>query len=891
MQNSKDTRTNWHVAAVADVFDTLQARDSGLTSAEAAERLNSYGPNELPRKPPPAWWQILIRQFLSPLIYVLLFAAVLSILVGDVTDAFFIAFVLLLNAGIGGYQEWRAEQSTRALQQLLRIQASVLRDEEVHEVDAGELVPGDIVWLESGNRVPADIRLLSSVGLEIDESLLTGESLAVTKDPAWKGEAGAPLGDRHNMAFAGAIVVRGRGKGIVVATGTATSVGQLALDVISTTGGTAPLLVRMERFSHIVAVVVLVASVLIGAIGVFGWRLGVQEMLFFGIALAVSAIPEGLPAALTVALAVASTRMARRRVIVRRLAAVEGLGSCTLIASDKTGTLTQNELTVRQIALPSGERLDVTGEGFAPNGQVLRQGEALEMEVLPELEALTRAAILCNEGDLHLRDETWVWHGDATDLALLSMGVKLGAHRLTILEKYPQVNQIPYEPEQQYAATYHRDHGGVRVFVKGAPERILGMCADQPTEVLATAERMAAEGLRVLAFAEGEATVDHDPSVTPAEPEKLRFLGLAGMIDPLRSGVRDAVQACHSAGIGVCMITGDHPVTAFAISRDLGLANQPDQVVTGRMLDGKDEAHLQSVLQTARVFARVTPRQKLELVNAARKTGHFVAVTGDGVNDAPALRAANIGVAMGKAGTDVARDASDIVLSDDNFASIVAGVEEGRVAYDNVRKVIYLLISCGAAELLALGAAVVMGMPMPLLPVQILWVNVVTNGIQGVALAFEPNEGDVLSRKPRDPGEPIFNRLMVERTVLSAVYMAVVMLGSFSWMLQNGWSEDSARNILLLMLVLFENFHIGNSRSETKSAFAISPLRSRLLLAGTAFALAIHVVAMYTELGQNILKTEAVDLQTWLVLLGVTSSIVAVMELHKLYWAWRSRRA
>jgi magnesium-transporting ATPase (P-type) len=470
------------------------------------------------------------------------------------------------------------------------------------------------------------------------------------------------------------------------------------------------------------------------------------------------------------------------------------------------------------------------------------------------------------------------------------MGVKLGAHRPTILETLPQIHQIPYEPEQQYAATYHRDHGAVRVFVKGAPERVLGMCVEPPAAPLATAEQMAGDGLRVLAFAEGEASAEPDPSATPAEPANLRFLGLAGMIDPLRGGVREAVQACHRAGIDVCMITGDHPVTALAISRDLGLASQPEQVVTGRMLDGRDEAYLRKLLQTARVFARVTPRQKLELVNAARKNGHFVAVTGDGVNDAPALRAANIGVAMGKAGTDVARDASDIVLSDDNFASIVAGIEEGRVAYDNVRKVIYLLISCGAAELLALGAAVVMGMPMPLLPVQILWVNLVTNGIQGVALAFEPNEGDVLSRRPRDPEEPVFNRLMVERTLLSAVFMATVMVSAFSWMLRNGWPIDSARNILLLMLVLFENFHIGNSRSETKSAFLISPLRSRLLLAGTACALAVHGAAMYTGFGRSIIKTEAVDLTTWLVLLAATSSIVAVMELHKLSWAWRSRR-
>lgn len=885
MEAVKPARTDWHLLPLPEVLARLGSSEAGLPGAEAAARLRTGGPNELPRQPAPGSGHILLRQFLSPLIYVLLLAAGLSILAGDVSDAAFIAVVLAINAGIGGYQEWRAEQSTRALQQLLRIRASVLRGGEVQDVDSGVIVPGDVVWLESGNRVPADVRLLSETGLEIDESLLTGESAAVRKSAGWA--AAGPLVDRRNMAYAGSTVVRGRGKGVTVATGTATAVGQLALDVLGAAGGKAPLLVRMERFSHLVALVVLVASLVIGAVGVLGWRLGVREMLFFGIALAVAAIPEGLPAALTVALSVASTRMAHRRVIIRRLAAVEGLGSCTLIASDKTGTLTQNELTVRQIVLPAGERVTVTGEGFAPNGHVLLGGETLTRPEDPALAGLVRAAVLCNEGDLRLRDGAWVWRGDATDLALLSLGVKLGVIRPALLEEYPQINQIPYEPERQFAATYHRAAGGVRVLVKGAPERVLAMCAGPVAAALEAAGRMAAEGLRVLALAEGEPAPGHVHAIAPPEPGQLRFLGLIGMIDPLRSGVPAAIEACRRAGITVCMVTGDHPVTALAIARDLGLASGPEQVVTGSELDGLPEAALGELLDRVRVFARVTPHQKLMLVNAARRSGHFVAVTGDGVNDAPALRAANIGVAMGKGGTDVARDAADIVLSDDNFASIVAGIEEGRVAYDNVRKVIYLLISCGAAELLALGSAVLIGMPMPLLPVQILWVNLVTNGMQGVALAFEANEGEVLDRKPRDPAEPIFNRLMMERTVVSAVFLAAVLLAAFAWMLRNGWPEPGARNLLLLLFVLFANFHVGNCRSETRSAFAIPPWRSRLLLAGVGGALAVHAIALYAPLGHSILKTEAVSVTEWLVLIAVSSTIVAVMELHKLIWRWR----
>jgi magnesium-transporting ATPase (P-type) len=625
-------------------------------------------------------------------------------------------------------------------------------------------------------------------------------------------------------------------------------------------------------------------------------------MFLFGVALAVSAIPEGLPVALTVALAIATTRMARRGVIVRRLAAVEGLGSCTLIASDKTGTLTCNELTVREVRLPDGTRFEVTGEGFVPRGEVRLDGKAASGDH-GELAALARAAVLCNEGDLHQCEGTWVWRGDPTDLALLSLGHKLGWVREVALGRHPQVNEIPFEPERRFAATYHRADDAVRIFVKGAPERVLTMCAwpehgDRGPEVQALAESMAEQGFRVLALAEGTAPADLDPEQIPAEPSGLTFLGLVGMIDPLRPGVREAVAACHEAGITVCMITGDHPVTALAIARDLGFASRPDQVVTGRELESQSPDEIQQTVQKVRVFARTTPRQKLQLVEAARQAGHFVAVTGDGVNDAPALRAANIGVAMGRSGTDVAREAAELVITDDNFATIVSGVEEGRVAYDNVRKVIYLLVSTGAAEVILLTLAVATGWPdtdagfavLPLLPVQLLWLNLVTNGIQDVALAFEPNEGDVLRRKPRPPHERIFNRLMIERTVVAAVVMAAVGFAAFCWMIEvAGMSEDSARNALLLLMVLFENIHIGNCRSETRSAFFLSPLRSPILLGGAIIAFLVHVAAMHWPLTQRLLKTEPVSLTTWAALLALALTIFVAMEVHKGIWSLRQR--
>jgi P-type Ca2+ transporter type 2C len=895
----------WHARDLSRLWQDLDSRDDGLSSAEAAERLAKHGPNQLPHQPPPTWWEILLRQFQNPLIYVLVAAAGVAMLAGDFKDAGFIAVVLAINAVIGGYQEWRAEQSSRALQKLLHVRAAVMRDGEVREVDAEELVPGDVVWLESGNRVPADLRLISAQGLEVDESLLTGESFAVMKDADWRGKESTPVADRLNLGYAASIVIRGRAKGLVVATGTHTVVGQLAVDVMSAGGGKAPLIERMERFSHVIAYAVLVAVAAVSVYGIVVRGYSVQEMFLFGVALAVSAIPEGLPAALTVALAIATSRMARRGVIVRRLAAVEGLGSCTMIASDKTGTLTCNELTVRDVRLPDGLDLEVRGEGFAPEGEVLVDGNAVQAAGQPALEALVRVAVLCNEGDLHRRDGEWVWRGDPTDVALLSFGRKVGVQREPLLDRHPQVNEIPFEPEHQFAATFHTVDNGVRAFVKGAPERVLNMCdlagrESQRGDFLQMAESMAAQGYRVLGLADGPAPGDLTRDKSPPEPGGLEFRGFVGMIDPLRPGVREAVEQCHDAGITVCMVTGDHPVTALAISRDLGLADDASQVISGSELSQKSPEELREAIRHCRVFARVAPRQKLELVEAARAGGHYVAVTGDGVNDAPALRAANIGVAMGKAGTDVAREAAELVISDDNFATIVSGVEEGRVAYDNVRKVIYLLVSAGAAEILLIATAFAAGsmLPLPFLPVQLLWLNLVTNGIQGIALAFEPGEEGILKRKPRSPAEPIFNRLMIERTLVAAIVMAIVGTLTFWWYAPDPALLDtdraqydalaaSASNILLLLMVLFENVHIGNCRSETRSALFHSPLRSPFLMAGALGALGVHVLGMYVPFLQSILRTEPVSLETWGLMLLLALTVFVAIEIHK--WTWKLR--
>lgn len=889
---SSDTES-WYSQRRSQIYDTLATDSDGLSTEEATSRLSEHGPNRLPKAKPVTVWQIFLRQFKNPLIYILAIAAIVSFAIGEGTDAGFIAAVLVVNALVGGSQEWRAERSSQALQQLIRTRATVIRDGETRDVDGEEVVPGDVVLLESGYRVPADVRLVSTHGLEIDESALTGESAPVLKDENWEGDVRTPLGDRRNMAHAGTVVNRGRGRGVVVETGAGTVVGRLAEDVTSVEGGKPPLVTRMERFTRVVGLVVLVAAAVTALLGIFIQQYDAVEMFLFAVALAVSAIPEGLPVGITVALGVASRRMAKVGVIVRRLVAVEGLGSCTMIASDKTGTLTANELTVKQVQLPDGSTFEVTGEGYTPEGSVLQDGHPPEPDSADELSRLGRASVLCNEGQLSRRGEEWTWRGDPTDIALLAFGQKLGWTRQTALGAHPQTDEIPFEPEQRYAATFHRTDDETQVFVKGAPERVLEMCTAasegefSQQALQQQANEMAHDGYRVLAVADGSLEPDAGAGHPPSVPTELTFLGFIGLMDPLRSGVAAAIVSAQQAGISVTMITGDHPETALAIARDIGLAKSPTEVTTGAELVDASRAQLEKILETTRVFARVSPEQKLKIVEAARNMGQYVAVTGDGVNDAPALRQANIGIAMGKMGTDVARDAADLVISDDNFATIVAGIEQGRIAFDNIRKVIYLLISTGAGEVVLVLMSLGAGLPLPLVPVQILWLNLVTNGVQDVALAFEPKEGDVLNRPPRSPDERIFNRIMVERVLVAALVIGVIGFGAFVWLLDQGLSEAAARNHLLLLIVLFEIVNIGNARSETTSLFRLSPLQSPILLTGTIGAFLIHLGAMYFPPAQAVLGTAPVGPEQWLVLGAIALTIAAAIELHKLSWKAR----
>jgi len=880
-----------HFGPAREVLAHLETTADGLEHADAAERLKQHGPNTLPSTKPPGITQVFLRQFKSPLIYVLVTAALVSVLIQEWSDALFIGAVLLLNAIIGTAQEYSAQRAAAALQALTTTTTRVLRGGDTHELDAEALVPGDIVLLESGDRVPADVRLLACHDLQVDESLLTGESIAVQKDVDARSVADSAVADRTNMTFAGTLVNRGRASGVVVATALETELGRIASDVLGKPAAKAPLLVRMEKFTHWVALLVGCAALLMAAVAL-ARGMPLNEIFLLAVALAVSVIPEGLPVALTVALAISMRRMARRKVIVRKLMAVEALGSCTFIVTDKTGTLTVNQLTGRRILFSDGEPWEVTGASEEPVGEInAPQGEASDAKKERVYE-LCRASVLVNEGTLAHRDGGWARHGDAVDVALLVMAHKAGIVQAELRNRMPEIATLPFESEHLYAASLNDVDGVQRAFVKGALERLLPMCSTMatrdgavPLDVHSLEERahgLASQGYRVIALAAGDIELPAQDAFSGEHLSGLTLLGLVGMIDPLRPETKAAVAACSDAGIRVAMVTGDHPATALAIARELQLAESMDDVVTGPILRrATDDVALGRLTEHARVFARVEPRQKLDIVRSLQRHGHFVAVSGDGANDAPALRAAEVGVAMGRTGTDVAREASELIIADDHFASIVAGVEEGRVAYANVRKVIFLLISTGASELVLFTLALVAGLPLPLLAVQLLWLNLVTNGIQDVALAFEPAEGHELSRPPRPPREAIFNRLMLERVVISSLVIGTVTFLLFRLLLERGVPVEEARNGVLMLMVLFENIHVFNCRSESRSTFRHNLLQNPVLLFGTLAAQSIHVAAMYTPWLRDVLRMQPVTLVHWLELLLLSLSVLVVMEVHK----------
>lgn len=885
---------HWQAFDKTKIFNELKTSDNGLTQKEASKRLAFYGQNKLPESKRVTLMQIILHQLLNPLIFILVAAAIASVTIGEEKDAVFIFLVILINSALGTFQEYNAEKSASSLQQLMKIKARVKRDGIEKEVDSEELVPGDIVWLESGIKVPADMRLLEVSGLEIDESFLTGESIAAKKQTGLL-EENIGVAERTNMAFAGATVMKGRGMGVVVCTGIDTQVGIISQNVAESASAKPPLMQRMEKFIKQISFFIIALSVIL-AIILRSQGMDITAIFFFVVALAVSAIPEGLPVALTVALSIATKRMAKRNVIVRKLTSVESLGSCTVIASDKTGTLTVNEQTAKVIILPDRSEYDITGEGYNGKGKINGTDKGVNhSSENTEISKLLHIACFANEGSLTEENGKWKYHGDAMDVALLGLCYKGGKNPEKWKKEKKVVAQIPYESERKFSASFYETDHSIKIDAKGAVETILGFCDsmsinNQVTEIdktaiAAEAERLAKDGYRVLAFASGEC-LDFVKKETYEDKDipSLVFYGLVGFIDPLRPEAKKSIAECKTAGIKVIMITGDHPETAGTIARQLGIADENTKVITGQMLaesGAPDSPAFEDLVSSTTVFARVAPTQKLEIVDVLIREGEFVAVTGDGVNDAPALKRANIGVAMGS-GTDVAKEVGSMIVLDDNFSSIVSGVEEGRFAYDNVRKVIYLLISTGAAEIILFLASIFAGLPLPLLAVQLLWLNLVTNGIQDVALAFEGGEPDAMKRPPRKPSEKIFNSQMISQTIVSGATMGLIVFGL--WFYLNKYTEMDevhARDLILLLMVFMQNFHVFNCRSERVSAFRVPIKRNIILVFGVIAAQAIHILSMQIPLMQNILRIEPIHLNEWIYILLLAIPMLLVMEIFK----------
>ncbi|HEU0017629.1 MAG TPA: HAD-IC family P-type ATPase, partial [Methyloceanibacter sp.] len=868
----------------------MQTTMEGLPAGEAKARKERIGPNRLPAAAKQSEILRFLRQFHNLLIYALLCAAVLAASIGHYTDAAVILAVVVVNAIIGYLQEGRAERALEAIRAMIDTRSTVMRDGRRMVIPAEDIVPGDLVLLEPGDRVPADLRLMRARNLRIDEAALTGESVPVEKGIV-PTPAEIPLGDRSSMAFSGTFVAAGTGSGIAVATGAATELGRISELAGSVKTLTTPLLRQMAGLAQKLTIITLgvCAAVFAFAILVRGYPWPEAFMVIIGIA--VAAIPEGLPAVMTIALAIGVQRMAERHAIVRRLPAVETLGSVSVICSDKTGTLTRNEMTVRTV-ITRDKAIEVSGVGYRPAGDFEAKGRLVDPADEPALHEATRAAILCNDAELREARGAWLVHGDPMEGALLSLGIKAGHDADTLRKQFPRTDEIPFDTQHQFMATLHHTHAdGVFAFVKGAPERILSMCGSErgPSGDKALdeafwrsrTETVASQGQRVLALAVKAMPADRR-DLTFADLEGgFTMLALLGLIDPPREEARKAVEDCRSAGIKVKMSTGDHAATATAIARLLKLDDDP-KVITGEALDPLDDAQLRSVAREVTVFARTSPIHKLRLVTALQADGAVIAMTGDGVNDAPALKRADIGVAMGLRGTEAAKEAAELVLADDNFASIVAAVREGRTVYDNLRKVIALTLPTNAGEASAIVAAIAFGLTLPMTAVQILWVNMVTTVALDLTLAFEPAEPGTMQRPPRSPKEPLLSGFLLWRVVFVSMLFVAGAFGVFFYALGEGHSLEVARTMVVNTVVVMEIFYLFSIRYvHGPSITWRGVFGTPAVLIGVALVVAMQFAFTYVPMMQSIFGTAPIGLYDGLLIVGVGVVLLLLVEIEK----------
>lgn len=885
---------NWYQFGVKEVLQKLETSENGLSDAEAKQRTAQYGPNKLTEEKKISKLKILLNQFTSPLIYILIIAAAVTGFLGEYIDTGVILIVVMLNTIIGFIQEYKAEESVRSLKKMVVLKARVLRDGKEKEIKSEELVPGDIVLLSSGSRVPADIRIFKVIELKIDEAMLTGESIPSEKTVHPIKEKNLTPGDQKNMAFMGTIIVTGRAKGIVVETAGRTILGQIAQEVKEISLTNSPLQEKMVKFAKFIGVIVFFSAMAIFMLGILK-GLKASDMLMTAVATAVAAIPEGLPIVVTITMAIGISRMARRNVIIKKLSAVETLGSTTVIGSDKTGTLTKNEMTVN--AIFDGEHVyNVTGTGYEPKGGILHEYEPVDFDKAKHLLMTLRIGMLCNESGIYEENEEFKVDGDPTEGALIVSAMKAGFNIEDEKKHYPQIAIIPFESERGYMATLH-SHGPKKlIFIKGAPEKLLDMCAQcaaadefMKAKILNYAHTFAKQGMRVLAMAYKEVPHDTDEISHHDVEGDMVFAGVQGMIDPPRPEAIEAIKNCKRAGIKVVMITGDHASTAFAIAAILGIAEDSGKVLTGKEIEVMSDEKLFDKVMEVSVFARVSPQHKLRITQQIIRHGEIVAVTGDGVNDAPALKAAHIGVAMGETGTDVTKEASDMLIMDDNFASIFNAVHEGRVVFDNIRKVILFLIPTGFAAVLSILMTMLLGNPIPYVPAQLLWINLVTNGLQHIALAFEPGEKGIIRRPPRDPKEGIMSKLMIQRTIIVALLISLGVVYVFVSALDNGASIEKARTLAVTTMVFFQFFQTWNCRSENISIFRISPFSNPFLFYTMIAAFFAQLAFIYVPALHLIFRTEPISTDEWLWILPVAFSVIVVIEIDK--WIRRKQKS
>lgn len=867
---------------INEIFDDLNSSIDGLSSVEAKRRLEENGYNSLPKKKHDSFFQIFFKEFADPIIILLIVAIILSFLTGEIVDACSIIFIILVDAITGSVQEMKANKSAEAIQDLIEFKTSVLRDRIKHRIDSNQLVIGDIIMLEPGDKITADSRIIECKNFTVNESILTGESInSVKTNDIIKEDKN--LADRGNMLYAGTNVITGRAIAIVIGTGINTEMGKIADKVANTKDTPSPLTIRMNKFSKQITVLIIVVAIIVSIL-LLSKGFDITTVLLSVVALSVSAMPEGLPLALTMALTIGSNRMIKKNVIVKKLNSVESLGSCTLIASDKTGTLTVNEQTAKIIVLPDDSTYDILGNGYNDEGKIIPRDNAK----IEYAENLCELGAINNEATFEKKDNKWTYIGDSIDIAFLALEKKANVS----IKDYKKISEIPYESENKYSAVFYKKNEKNFCTIKGSLEKVLSFCSKMLVngklvnidveKINKQNDELANNGYRIIALADAE--IVKKDNYDEKDINNLVFKGLVAFIDPIRVETIESIKECKKAGIKVVMITGDHPLTAYAIAKQLGIIEHEENITTGEELEKiskLETKEFDEYIKNKTVFSRVTPIQKLEIANSYKRQNEFIAITGDGVNDAPAIKAANIGIAMGS-GTDVAKETASMIIIDDNFLSIVDGIKEGRNAYSNIRKIVYFLISCGLAEVLFFLLSTFFNLPMPLIAIQLLWLNIVTDGLQDLSLSFEKAEDDIMDKQPRKTSESLFDSMLIKEILISGLSIGIVVFVVWYFLINNiKMDAEHARGYIMALMVFMQNIHVLNCRSEHRSILKYDIRENPFLIISICGSILLQIIIMEFEPLSQLLSVHSIPYNELLILLAVSIPIILVMETYK----------